>query len=335
MRNVFLFFIVLSAFFGSFRHKTELKAVEIDHSEKPTGAYLGQLPPDDNPRLFAPGLVSTGFHERCAWFSPDGKEFYFSMYGAPAAVILCMKKKKEFWSKPRITSFSYLSGGEFTMSPDGNRIFFISRRPVNEGKKKLEAETSLWVTEREGDKWGEPRLMDKPFCDVGYLSVAGSGNYYFFSYDLDGYGKGDIYMSEYKNGKYGKPLNLGPNINSRHYDVDPYITPDESYLIFSSNRSPGGLYISYKTEAGEWLPAKYMGDKINKNTGDGPICPSVSPDRKYLFFTCNRKTGFNIFDSKITLNKKINILNSPGNGQNDIYWVSADIIEKLGPKNLD
>ena len=38
------------------------------------GPYLGQKPPGTTPEMFAPGIISTGYDERIAAFSPDGKE---------------------------------------------------------------------------------------------------------------------------------------------------------------------------------------------------------------------------------------------------------------------
>jgi Tol biopolymer transport system component len=233
------------------------------------------------------------------------------------------------WSEPQITNFSKLSGAEFTMSPDGKRIYFLSYRPISKSSNRLEKKPSIWVTQKQAGTWEEPILLDKPLCDMGYVCEAKNRNLYFFSYELAKFGKADIFMASYENGKYSKPISLGPNINSEFYDVDPYIAPDESYLIFSSSRNPSGLYISFKNELGKWTPARYLGDKINKDKGDGVICPSITPDGKYLFFTCNPEL-FNVNDFKnISYSEKINTLNSSGNGQNDIYWVSSEFINEL------
>ena len=43
------------------------------------GEYLGQKPPGMTPEIFAPDIVSTPQREFNAAFSPDGKEFYFSV----------------------------------------------------------------------------------------------------------------------------------------------------------------------------------------------------------------------------------------------------------------
>ena len=66
-----------------------------------------------------------------------------------------------------------------------------------------------------------------------------------------------------------------------------------------------GLYISFKNNDENWISPIYLGDEINKG---GCASPFVSPDGKYLFF------------------------NSFRNGNYDICWASAKIIEELKPK---
>lgn len=124
--------------------------------------------------------------------------------------------------------------------------------------------------------------------------------------------QGDIYMSPKQNGKYTRVVNLNAPINSMHHEVDPYIAPDESYLIFCSDR-PGGfgkadIYVSFRRENGSWTPPVNMGSKVN--TPYQEYIPYVTPDGKYFFFTTNKS------------------------GNRDIYWVDAKIIEKFKPDDL-
>jgi hypothetical protein len=39
-------------------------------------------------------------------------------------------------------------------------------------------------------------------------------------------------------------------------------------------------------------------------------------------------------ETPITLKEKLNVLNQPGHGSEDVFWVSAKIIEKLKPDEL-
>jgi len=53
---------------------------------------------------------------------------------------------------------------------------------------------------------------------------------------------------------------------------------------------------------------------------------------KYLFFASDRRTLKPFSEVPITYEEKMKILNSPGNGSQDIYWVDAKVIENLSTK---
>ena len=101
-----------------------------------------------------------------------------------------------------------------------------------------------------------------------------------------------------------EPENLGPAINSPQGENDVYIAPDESFIVFTSDR-PGGqgendFYLSVWKD-GTWSQPRNLGPTIN--SAGTECCPSVSPDGKYFFF------------------------NRPGTGKPGIYQVG---IEALG-----
>ena len=84
-----------------------------------------------------------------------------------------------------------------------------------------------------------------------YPSLSNDGTLYF-SKGREKEGISNICYSEKINGKYQKPITLGDSINSKFYDYDPFIAPDESYIIFASKR-PGGfgdsdLYLKFYEE---------------------------------------------------------------------------------------
>jgi len=289
------------------------------------GPYLGQNPPTMIPEIFAPGIISTGYSERIAAFTPDAKELYYVMSGAPHSVILYTKEVDGKWSKPKIAPFSGYRSTEFNISPDGNKIVFIYKP---HGPKDL-----VWMVKREGGIWGDPFSLP-PYIN-GYPSLAENDNIYFNSLNEDNE-SWDVYVSEYKNGEYSYPLNLGDNINSKLHEADPFIAPDESYLIFA-RKGPQGfggadLFISFRCKDGSWTKSINMGKKINSDSDE--YCPTVSPDGKYFFFLSFRGMYMDYSDIPITIDEKIKILNNPGNGNGDIYWVSAQIIEELKPLEL-
>jgi tricorn protease-like protein len=75
-----------------------------------------------------------------------------------------------------------------------------------------------------------------------------------------------------------------------------------------------------------------MGEKINSSGWE--FCPTVSPDGKYLFFTSTRRLHEPYSEIPLTYERKLKILNSPGNGSADIYWVNTKIIEDLKSKEF-
>ena len=306
---------------------------------KVSGPYLGQKPPGKTAEIFAPGFISTGHDERIACFSQDGRELYFMLYGSPIGVLLYTKEKEGVWTKPTVMPFAGNYNGEYVLSPTGDKIVFSSNRPLN-GKGRPLDDYYAWIVEKEGDAWGDPKYIkefedeDKSFS--GYPSIARNGNIYFWSARKDGMGREDIYMSRFVNGSYSTPMNLGDMINTEHDEMDPFIAPDESYLIFL-RRSDGGfggvdLYISFRGKEGVWTRSKNMGGGINSEAAE--FCPTVTPDGKYIFFTSNRSTYENYCETPLSYDEKINMLTSPGNGNGDIYWIDAKIIEDLKPDDL-
>jgi hypothetical protein len=103
------------------------------------GKYLGQPPPGKEPRLFAPGLVSTGLYERDVAMTPEGKEFYFGLLAGDYATIAVMKLRRGTWSDPEIAPFSSNPRAfdlEPHITPDGKRFLFLSTRPGEGGEWK-------------------------------------------------------------------------------------------------------------------------------------------------------------------------------------------------------
>jgi Tol biopolymer transport system component len=301
------------------------------------GPYLGQIPPGMTPEIFAPGIISTGMSETCPAFTPDGKEFYYKIGGAPHGVILFMINTGERWSKPEVVSFSGKYNAEFSMSPDGNTIVLCSNRPLN-GSGKPRDHYFCWIVERSGSGWSEPTYMEPVINSgkfAGYPSLSKVDNLYFYAEREGGIGVDDIYWSKNENERFTEPENLGDMINSKFVDADPFIDPEENYLIFCSVGRPDGyggadLYISFRKKDNSWTKAKNMGKKINSSAWE--ICPSISSDGKYLFFSSNRKTHNSYSEKPISYEEKIKILKSPGNGSYDIYWVDTKIIEDLNQK---
>ena len=278
------------------------------------GAYLGQKKPGSEQRIFALGIISSMAYEHSApVFSPDGNEVYWTVL-SDRGYIYSMKRVNGIWTKPSLAPFS----GEHSdfypfFSYDGNKLFYASYRPLQEGQRNPGYGIVLWFVEREGDGWSQPKPVGPP-VNTGFefgFSLTRNGTLYF---TRGGGSSFDIYRAVFTDGKYTEPEKLPESVNSEHHEDRPFVAPDESYLIFDSARpnasgGSGGLFICFRKPDGTWTDAIYMDEKMH--SGSPASFPYVPPDGKYFFFGSRK------------------------NGNNDIYWMDANIIEVLRSQTSD
>jgi hypothetical protein len=259
------------------------------------GPYLGQKPPGMVAEPFALGIISKEGWELEGVFAPDMKEFYFTTRGGKytSPTVIGFRQQSNVWKK----YIEFTRSGEVVLSPDGTRMHMAK------GYK-----------DRLGDGWSELKslgpMFDREDWGIMRLSASAKGTYVF-----DDYKSNDVIrISTLKDGKRQAPIQMGPIVNTGKWTAHPFIAPDESYLIWDSEREGGyggsDLYISYRQKDQSWGPAINLGDKINSANWDAYA--SVTPDGKYILF--NRGMDDD--------NKNV-----------DIYWVDAKIIDDLRPKS--
>jgi len=104
----------------------------------------------------------------------------------------------------------------------------------------------------------------------------------------------DFYTATRTDTTWGQSAPLPGKINSASNEGAQNISQDGQWLIFTGCNFPDGLgscdlYISYLTNNG-WSTPENLGDKINTDAWD--TAPSLSPDKRDLYFTSNRPGGF-------------------------------------------
>lgn len=257
---------------------------------KLSGPYLGQKPPGLTPEVFAPGIISTvDFREFSGAFTPDGKAYYFFRF-ADGAGMMMTQLTSDGWTAPRQAPFNteYIDN-EPHITADGRRLFFCSNRPYpgsGEGRRM----TQVWVMSRDGGEWGEPKHLG-----MGMMpSTSDKGRIFI--------GPAVFELVDDKLLEAGK-LDYDPTVpeDGRLPKEHTCMAPDESFHVFDFKEN---LYVSFRTEKGTWSGPIDLSQRLNLPGGD--MLPSLSPDRRFLFF-CNG---------------------------GDIYWVSAEIIEELRPKKV-
>lgn len=310
------------------------------------GPYLGQVPPGDEPELFAPGIVSTGMYTRDIAITPDGNEIYFcvTLPGFNFATILYSRQENGIWSVPEVVPhmddphYFYF---EPHISHDGRKLLFLSNQPDPDAGETTGGDQDIWVMERSGDDWNKPYNLGEPVNSDSaeyYPSLTRNGTLYF-SRQPAGSRNSYIYRSRLINGKYTTPERLGPEVNSGQSQYNAFIDPDERFIIVPTvgrEDSYGGAdyYISFRTKDDTWSGPVNLGDKINTPRGQEHSA-YVSPDGKYFFFMSVRTPlDDESFSGKTTYALLKSLYISPMNGNPGIYWMRAEFIERLHTKSV-
>lgn len=146
-----------------------------------------------------------------------------------------------------------------------------------------------------------------------HITVTSDGRTKYFVSDREGgYGGRDIYVvKKLPNGEWGKPQNLGPEVNSAYDEDSPFIAIDNKTLYFACNgpNSMGGfdVFVSVLTDE-SWSAPINLGYPLN----------SVGDDIYYTT-TADGYTGY------------LSSLRDGGKGEKDIYQVKN---EYMGVDNL-
>ena len=269
--------------------------------------YLGQQPPTDVPKIFAPQIVSLADRkEEVITFSPDLKEIYYSIefYPEPKpSFIMYMKYENGQWSDPDTVDFSI---GRRTSEPfmglGGTRLYYFASA-VNNQKGILD----ICYSDRTEKGWSDPISLSSPpnFLNPKFTlhpCILSDTSIYFSSYS------GEICKSRYKNGSYEEieilpsPINH-MNLKNAECWGDPFVSQDEEFMIFRSNREGGyggsDLYIVFKIEEGSWSEPQNLGPKINSIHDE--LGGDITPDGKFMTF----------------------------GREGDLYWVSTSFIKEL------
>jgi hypothetical protein len=312
-RNVLVTVIILSLFCGLLITGCEDNNNSDDQATL-TGPYLGRTPPGLQVARFVPdSLMSNDNWWWHAWldFLNDGQEMYMDLYYQVGGIkIHSMKMVDNVWTSHAPAGFANQNYIEASPSfiDSGNKVFFISYRPNS-------SSYNIWTATRTGDSWSTPQPVIIPgiqnIAGGWEISVTNDENIYARMENMNGPTHEDIFIIRKVDGAYLAPERLDDNINSSYLDFGVFVDPDEDYLLFASSR-PGGygnidIYISFKNNDGSWSPAQNLGATIN--TSHEESSPSISSDKRYLFFASDR------------------------GGDRNPYWIDASILENFRPRN--
>ena len=199
--------------------------------------------------LVGPGTISTGLQETSVALTPDGDTLYFmrSDFSESDDTLLVSHRRGGRWSAPEVAPFSgRWHDSEPTLSPDGQRLYFVSNRPPHAGGAPVTASmgghsfagTNLWYVARQADgRWGEPVHVDGALNDGAMIynpSVAANGDIYFSAHRADSGAAYQIYVVHPRKDGYSVPerQELGEPARNR---MDPAIDPRGRFLIYAGD----------------------------------------------------------------------------------------------------
>jgi len=255
--------------------------------------YFGQDPPGMTPVRFPPASLlanSDWFWHGSPVFSPDLMEMYwakYTIYPTYQRIELAFVEVEDSqWTQLQIPPFANLNYGENNpwFSESGDTLYFISKRPGG----------FIFYVTRTPTGWSQPIPLNIPLppnSETGWqFSITNDKTIYFEIWANNGSSPPDIYRTNYINGQYTMPENIGMPVNTSGNEFNMYIHPDEHFMIFVSNR-PGGygihdLYITSRNLDGTWNDPVNLGSEINSNQDD--VAPYISPDGLYFFFNAWR-----------------------------------------------
>lgn len=112
----------------------------------------------------------------------------------------------------------------------------------------------------------------------------------------------DFYESNFINGQWSKATPLGGKVNTNFNEGAQNISQDGTWIVFTGCNYPEGvgscdLYISYKTKNG-WSEAENLGPIVNTDYWES--APSLSPDKRDLYFSSNQPGGYGGRDIWVT-----------------------------------
>ncbi len=191
------------------------------------------------------------------------------------------------------------------LSGDGKTLWFtVANHPRNAAGKKDMGD--IWYSTWEGRQWSLPIHGGPVINDRGYNAVAGlsdDGNLLLLFNHYDQSGKPaktqGISLSRKTNSGWSAPENISiPYFLNHSLSLSGQVSEDGTALIYSAeaydSRGAEDLYVSLKNSSGLWSEPRNLGPIVN--TSFQELSPSLSTDKKYLYFSSNGRKGYGSFD---------------------------------------
>lgn len=194
-----------------------------------------------------------------------------------------------------------LNDGPATFNRGFDTIYF-SRNLVVDGSLKMLStfrnKLGLFYAVTDEKGWGRVREMrfNTEWFNITMPCLSHDGKRLYFASDKpDGIGGLDIYYSNWKNGYWEDPVNLGPKVNTEKNETYPFIN-ETGELFFSSDGHPGlggkDIFVT-KQRGSDWYPPVRLNAPVNSEYDDFGIVTTPTMDEGY--FSSNRGKSVDIY----------------------------------------
>lgn len=190
--------------------------------------------------------------------------------------------------------------GPATFSRNGRNILYSQSVKPPTASDETSYFLQIVRSKNEDGRWTDPQALD--FNIVGKMvthpSLSADGLELYFAADLKGgYGGTDIWVSQYEEGEWKAPKNLGPVVNTRANEAFPFMHPDGT-LFYASKGHPGyGGYDLFKSKpvgnGVDWLEPENLGEPINSAFNDSYFL--LSDDATKGFMVSDRDGSDNLY----------------------------------------
>lgn len=236
-----------------------------------------------------------------AVMSPDGNYAYFTSLRPASREKENIWRTERFasgWGRPELISAWNTDKNEAigSFSSDGNTAYLFG----NYERSKIDGD--IYISTKQNGRWSAPQnltVVNSPQVDT-HPMIFQDKWLLFASSREGGQGNMDIWVSEYQNGLWSVPQNLGPMINTTGNEQTPYLEFDGRTLIYASDALPGlGGYDLYKSvKIGDswqdWSIPENLGIPANSIRDDRFF--SRVPNSNQGFISTDRKAaGFEKF----------------------------------------
>jgi outer membrane protein OmpA-like peptidoglycan-associated protein/tetratricopeptide (TPR) repeat protein len=262
----------------------------------------------------------------------DGSQLVFTRRVNNNEDFYVSEKTKESWNTaiPMPGNVNSLQNeGAQNISQDGKLLVYTAcNREDGEGS------CDLYISYLMKDKWSEGQNMGRNINTDQWESQPclspDKRSLYFAARLPEGFGGSDLYVSQLQaNGKWGIPVNMGPEINTIGDESSPFIHADNQTFYFTSNGHPGyggtDLFLMRRNINGTWTNPENLGYPINTINDEGTLI--VSADGSTAYYASDRS------DSKGSLD--IYQFNLPVYARPLItYWVSGKVFDEKNKEGL-